>query len=197
LGQTLEQESRKIRRKKRRAFFRESVRNLRITGTITPSWEFLVRKMVEPIDFEEADCIVEFGAGDGVITKELLRNMRPDCKLLSFEVNEKFFEHLKSIKDDRLIRVFDSAENVVGHLKENGINNADYIVSGLPLAIFPKELTDRILTAANDALDQGGLYVQFQYSLTSLRTLRKRFSSVEYSFVPINLPPAFVYVCEK
>lgn len=153
--------------------------------------------MVEPIDFESAECIVEFGAGDGVITRELLKNMRPDCKLISFEVNEKFYEGLKSIKDERFISVFDSAEKVVEYVEKAGYSHADYVVSGLPLAIFPKELTDRILSGAIEALEPGGLYIQFQYSLTSLRMLRKRFETVEYRFVPINLPPAFVYVCEK
>jgi phospholipid N-methyltransferase len=170
---------------------------MKVTGTITPSWEFLVRRMVEPIDFETAECIVEFGAGDGVITREILKQMGPDCKLISFEVNDKFFEHIREIKDPRFIPIFDSAEKTMEVLHQHGFQNADYIVSGLPLAIFPKELTDNILNAAMEALEPGGLYIQFQYSLTSLRMLRKRFARVRYSFVPINLPPAFVYVCEK
>lgn len=193
----MEEETRKAKRKKKRDFFKESLRTMKVTGTITPSWEFLVKRMVEPIDFEAADCIVEFGAGDGVITREILKQMRPDCKLISFEVNDKFFEHIREIKDRRFIPIFDSAEKTVEVLHEHGFQNADYIVSGLPLAIFPKELTDNILNAAIEALEPGGLYIQFQYSLTSLRMLRKRFNRVRYSFVPINLPPAFVYVCEK
>src|SRR5687767_2251580 len=105
------------------AFFRESLRTMRVTGTITPSWEFLVRKMAEPINFEEADCIIEFGAGEGVITRHLLKQMRHDAKLLSFEVNPKFFESIEAIKDPRLIPIFDSAEKAPQYLKEAGFEN--------------------------------------------------------------------------
>ena len=34
--------------------------------------------------------LVELGAGDGVITEHILKHMKKDAKLLSFEVNEKF-----------------------------------------------------------------------------------------------------------
>ena len=46
--------------------------------------------MLEPINFSNAKCIVEFGPGTGSITKELLNKMPKDALLLVFEINKEF-----------------------------------------------------------------------------------------------------------
>ena len=71
------------------SFFRESIRNIKTVGTITRSSKFLCKGMVKHVDFDNAKTIVELGAGDGVITKHILRSMRKDAILLCFEVNKK------------------------------------------------------------------------------------------------------------
>ena len=90
-------------------FFKESIKNIKSVGTITRSSKFLCRGMIKPVNFDQADVIVELGAGDGVITEHILKKMKKDAKLLSFEVNEKFCDQIRKIKDDRLIIVEDSA----------------------------------------------------------------------------------------
>ncbi|WP_299459039.1 ribose ABC transporter permease [uncultured Microscilla sp.] len=178
-------------------FFFEATKNIRQAGTITQSSRFLIRKMLLPIDFSEAKIIVELGAGNGCITKAILEKMQPDAKLLSFEVNPKFVDLLGEIKDERLQIIADSAENIPQHLAQHNATHTQAVVSGLPLAIFPKELNTNIMNAIKNTLTPDGVYTQFQYSLTSFGMLKKQFTSVRRDFTPLNIPPAFVYICRN
>jgi len=178
-------------------FFREGIRNLRTTGTITRSSRFLCREMIRPVNFDEAKIIVELGAGDGVITRHILARMSADAKLISFEVNGKFCQILRGIKDPRLVVVEDSAEHISTQLKEHGFDHADYIISALPFLSLPKELGTDILRKSAASLKDGGLFVQMQYSLLLKYLYDSIFDKVTLRFVPLNVPPAFVLICGK
>ena len=178
-------------------FLREFFRDLRTIGAIIPSSDSLVRKIVRPIDFSEAKYIVELGAGNGCITKTLLRFMQPGAQLFSFDTNERFCEDLRSLGDERLRVINDSAEHISLYLSKFKIKQADYIVSGLPLASLPGHIGENIIDEVYAALKPGGLYIQFQYSLKSYRKFKERFAQVKLGFTPLNIPPAFVYICRK
>ena len=141
--------------------------------------------------------LVELGAGDGVITRYILDEMHPDAKLLAFEVNPKFCDILRSIPDDRLIVVEDSAENLGGHLKKAGAEQADVILSAIPFVALPKDLGLKIVRECHDHLKNKGLYIQVHYSLLARKLYETVFGNVDINFVPLNVPPAFVLVSEK
>jgi len=84
-------------------------------------------------------------------------------------------------------------------LARSGIEagQVDVIISGLPFAVLPQSLRDEILTGVYRALKPNGIFVTFQYSLQMKKQLVKLFDSVDLSFVPLNIPPAFVYRCQK
>ena len=117
--------------------------------------------------------------------------------LLCFEIDPELAKKLKNIRDSRLIVIADSAEKIDVYLKKYGFQKADCIVSGLPLASLPSKTSSSILKTIYAYLPAGGQYVQFQYSLAHLRQIKYLFSSVAISFVFLNFPPAFVYVCVK
>ena len=50
----------------------------RSVGAVKPSSKRLAQKMVEDVDFENAECIVEIGAGTGVFTEEIIRRRRKE-----------------------------------------------------------------------------------------------------------------------
>ncbi|MEW6468399.1 MAG: methyltransferase [Bacteroidota bacterium] len=183
--------------KKRLNFLNEFFKKENKVGSVAPSSRFLVRKMVEPIDFDSARVIIEFGPGTGVITTELLKNMRDDAVLYAFEINEEFAQGLSLIRDRRFRLIRDSAERLEEYLAQDGIRHADYVVSSLPLAIIPREVEYTILRAAARALKRGGSFIQFQYSLASRKKLKEIFHSIKTNFTPINIPPAFVFTCVK
>lgn len=165
---------------------------------MVPSSRFLTEKMLRNIEFKKVKLIVELGPGTGVFTKKILELMPEDAKLLVFELNTNFYEILKrDIQDDRMVLVHGSAEHINQYVKEMGFLHADYVVSSLPLANFPKKLTETILNEAYTILKNQGKYIQFQYSLLSKKNLEARFEAVHVSFTPANFPPAFVYTCIK
>lgn len=179
------------------SFFISFLKNPRSTGSVVQSSPILAEKMLEKINLQKTKCVVELGAGTGNITKKILQKMPAECKLLCFEIDRGFAEKLKNIRDSRLIVINDSAENIEIHLKENGFCKADCVISGLPLASLPQKTSRSILKNIYAYMENGGQYVQFQYSLASLRQIRYLFTSVAVSFVFLNFPPAFVYVCVK
>ena len=178
-------------------FLREGLRNLKTVGTLTRSSKFLCKNMISHVDFNDASVLVELGAGDGVITKHILSKMRPDAKLLAFEVNPKFCKLLRDIDDDRLIVVEDSAENLGAHLKNAGASQVDFVLSAIPFVALPKEVGLKIVEECHRYLKDKGLYIQIHYSLLARRLYETVFGNVDINFVPLNVPPAFVLVSEK
>ncbi len=180
------------------AFVKSFLKNPLRVGALVPSSPYLAEKMIDSADFSGAKCVVEFGSGTGAVTKKILQRLPENCVLLSFEIEKSLAERLKkSIDDKRLIIINDSAERLAGYLKKYGCQEADYIISCLPLASLPKESAGRILETAKNCLKNNGRYVQIQYSLNDFGNLKKVFSKVRLDFEIRNFPPAFIYVCEK
>ena len=178
-------------------FFKESVKNLKTMGTLARSSKYLCKGMIKHVNFEEANVIVEQGAGDGVITKHILNSMKPDAILLTFEVNERFCRKLREIDDERCIVIEDSAENISQYLKEANATHIDYIVSAIPFVALPDEVGYSIISECKKYMKNGGLFIQMHYSLLAKKLYDNIFGNVDVNFVPINVPPAFVLVREK
>ena len=166
-------------------------------GALSPSSSYLADKMLKPIQFKNASCMVEFGPGTGVFTHKLLEKMNVDAKLLVFEINPVFYSELQKINDKRLIIIHDSAEKIEHYLDINQCKKADYIISSLPFAMIPDEIVDVILKKSFESLSEKGKYIQFQYSLNALSKLKKIYRKVKIDFTFLNLPPAFVFSCSK
>ena len=73
-------------------FIRNFFRHPRMLGSIIPSSRFLIKQLLEPIDWDKARVIVEYGPGVGGITAEILRRMRPDARLIAIEMNPDFVQ---------------------------------------------------------------------------------------------------------
>ena len=170
-------------------------KNIKTSGTITPSSRALINKMLLGVDFAEARCLVELGAGDGCFTRELLNRMRGDAILISLELDKKFAARIAEINDNRLHVHNACASTLCAVLASHDIVYADYVISSLPLAILNNALVDSILAATQDCLSPQGKFLQYQYSLTQYSKLKTLFSQVERRFALRNVPPAFVYEC--
>lgn len=179
-------------------FFTSFLKYPKETGSAIPSSKFLTREIIRGIDFKNSNCIVELGPGLGTFTKPILRKSKPDAKLICFEINKKFCNYLESrINDRRLVLINAGAENISKNLGRLGIKNADCIVSGLPFRNFTDAKKRRILMEASKSLRKGGRFVLFQYTNGLADMLESYFHTVERRFVPLNIPPSFVYICEK
>jgi phospholipid N-methyltransferase len=182
----------------KKGFLKQFWKEKKMVGAMAPSSRFLAKKMLKNIDFNSEKVIVELGPGTGVFTKEIIRKMAPDAHLLVFELNDNFYKALKkSIQDERVILIHDTAEKVQDYLAENNFSHADCIVSSLPLSNFPKQLRESILVSSKNALKEDGKYIQFQYSLQIKRQINRVFPKISIDFTPLNFPPAFVLTCKK
>lgn len=166
-------------------------------GALSPSSSFLAEKMLKPIHFETANCIVEYGAGTGIFTHKLLEKMNSNAILLAFEINASFYEELIKIEDKRLVVINDSAEKIEHYLKINDQEKADYVISSLPFAMIPDQVVDVILKNSYEVLSGKGKFIQFQYSLNALSKLKSIYRKVNINFTFLNLPPAFIFDCSK
>ena len=173
------------------------IKSIKTSGTITPSSKRLIRRLLAPIEFHSARCIVELGPGNGCVTRALLKRMHPDCKLICFEVNSDFVSQLSSLNDPRL-RVFNAcASNIREVLEQLDIVEVDHIVSSLPLALIDDDVVVDILASVKANLRDGGRFLQYQYSLKNYSDLTPIFKDVKLRFTLRNMPPAFVYECIK
>jgi phospholipid N-methyltransferase len=179
-----------------RQFIKEAVSNFATVGAVVPSSRFLIRKMMAGIDFSKAGIVLELGGGTGVVTKEMLKRMKPDAELVCFEKTGRFAAILKGIKDSRLKVVHGSAGNASRYMRKRK-KKADYVVSGLPFGQFRKETAYRIIGDAKRCMNEGGLFIQSQYSLRSYGVLKEMFRNVKLGFELLNVPPAFIYICRK
>lgn len=175
-------------------FFKGFLKNWKEVGSIIPSSRFLAKKMLEAVDFEKAEVIVEIGPGLGCFTEKILQMMNKEAKLIIFEINSDFCRELNKNKDSRLTILNVSALDMAYHLKNI---KADYVISGIPLSTLADESRWVLLKAIKNILKEGGVYIQFQYSLGAYKKLKSIFNTVALKFTLFNAPPAFVYHCVK
>jgi len=171
----------------RSAFFiREFLKHPKEVGTLSPSSQMLSKKMAQQVD--GAAVVIEFGAGKGAVTSQILKRLPVNGRLMSFEINPGFCGYLEDINDSRLKIINDDAANC-----EQYIDNIDYIVSSLPLRLFEKTHRKKIL----DISSRAKKYIQLQYSPFLRKMLEYHFKVVRAKFVLFNFPPAFIYICES
>ena len=170
----------------------------RSIGSVTPSSRYLIDRMIKAAALEDAKVIVEYGPADGVITKVILRKMRPDAKLIAVEFNEKFFTGLSErVKDPRFIPVRGDVREIDRILAAQGLTKADRIISGVPFALFSGRERHEILTKTSNHLNPGGRFVAFGYTTHLIPMLKDYFSDVDIQFEVRNLPPSFVFTALK
>lgn len=186
-------------------FLCEFLRRPTQIGAVAPSSQALAREMVEQAKVREAEVIVEFGAGTGVMTKEIERCRSANSHFFSIEQNPTLVEILRQ-ELPQVDLCCQSAADLPQLLRERQLTEIQAIVSGLPWAAFPDKLQDELLQPAVDSLVTGGRFVTFAYLQGLLlpsgrhfaHKIGRVFKEVRKSrIIWNNLPPAFVYVCTK
>lgn len=180
-----------------RVFFAEYIKHVRTVGAIAPSSRFLARKMLRDVDFDKARTIVEYGPGTGSFTAELIARMQPDTQLIVVEQNDAFYNvlherygHLKNV-----MLVHDSATHIETILAIYGIKKVDYIVSGLPFAALPVDVSNEILKSTVRLIGAKGVFITFQYTLLKKNFMHGFFKHITITKEYRNIPPAYVFVC--
>lgn len=180
-------------------FLLEYIKNPRQVGAVAASSKNLANDMVNNIDFKNAQCIIEYGPGTGAFTEKILARVRENTKVILIEKNESFYKILNDLygHKDNVIILNDGVENIDQIVKTYGIEKVDYIVSGLPFAAFPPELSSTILDKTTDVLGEEGEFITFQYSLFKKKLFDRFFKKIDIEKTLINIPPAYVLRCKS
>lgn len=177
-------------------FLVQFLKNPRGIGAVAPSSRVLAEKMMEPIDFRTAECIVEYGPGTGSFTEELIRRKREETILVLIEQNASFCRELKSKygKRKNVYIIEGSAENIRKCLAAYKCSAVDYIVSGLPFTSLKKKLSRKIFVNTQRVLGETGIFITFQYSMVKRKMFEQYFKIVGCRKEVRNFPPAYVLV---
>jgi len=176
-------------------FFKMAIKDYRV-GAITESSKFVIRKVISYLK-PEHKYIVEYGAGNGVVTREILKSLPAGGRLAAVELNADFAAQLEKIKDPRLIVVRGDVLVVSAELSKLGFPQIDAVICNMPFTVIKAETREEIVRNTQVAIREGGMFLVYQYSVLVLPLLKKHFSKVELSFEPRNLPPYFFMKAEK
>jgi phospholipid N-methyltransferase len=197
----------RVRLQERIRFFYEFARDPRSTGAIGPSSPELAEAMVRDMGLERADLVVELGAGTGAFTTAIVDELAPEARFMAIELNPRLAGSLEErFGGEGVDIVCGSAEELCAHLDPDEVGGVDAIISSLPWVCFNPALQRSILREVRSALRPGGRFCTFAYAhaawLPSGVKFRRELRSVfpECEILPIvwrNLPPAFIYRCER
>lgn len=163
-------------------------------SAIVPTSSAVIQRIASKVAPERAGLIVEYGPGSGVLTRALLERLPSTGRLVAIEANEGLADRLVSgIDDPRLAVVRDSAERVLGILRELELGPADFVFSGIPFTWIAPKTARSLVADTRDALATGGRFVTYQTFYQGRRHLRvyldEFFSSVRSELDLRNLPP--------
>lgn len=168
------------------------IKNIRTTGAVYESSRYVSKLITNEINMDQAQIIVELGAGSGNITESILLQLHPDSVLYCFEIEPQFYAHLEKITDSRFHLIKQSAADVSKYFNSTSV---DVIISGLPLSLFDQEDRKQLLVDCYSVLKRGGVFRQFLYSPRK-NYFEAIFDKMETHFA-VNLPPAILYSCYK
>jgi len=181
-------------------FLGRFVRDPRTVGAIAPSSRVLARAMVDGLDLSGSVHVIELGPGTGSFTREVIDRLGPAARFLAVEVNPVFADGLRA-RWPSLECLCASAEGLETIAGERGLRPVDHIISGLPFASLPGEISRRIMDAIAATLRPGGTFTTFQYihgyglplAVKFRRAMAARLGPHRVmSTVMRNVPPAFV-----
>ncbi|HWE37165.1 MAG TPA: ornithine lipid N-methyltransferase [Isosphaeraceae bacterium] len=167
-------------------------------ASLAPSSRWLSEATVRNVDWPRARVIVELGAGTGPITKVLAEKAHPDCKVIVLERDADFARLLRERFAGRpnFDVVEGDARDLAEILAQRGIDRADYLISGLPVPSFSRDLQRDLFRVVKRVLTPEGTYNQItELPWVYKRLYRKYFKDVKFLFEPRNFPPAGAYIC--
>ncbi len=165
---------------------------------VLPSSKALVKRVLGKIDFERSRVFVEFGAGEGCYTRELVKRLAPDAKLLVFELDHHLAEHLRQQfeGDGRVLIYAQDAATFRDELQKLGFAEADYVLSGIPFSYLEPAKKKEILRAVHEGLTAEGQFIVYQVT-PELKVHTRMFAAHEVEYFLPNIPPMFIVACHK
>ncbi|MEH6757918.1 MAG: methyltransferase domain-containing protein [Parasphingorhabdus sp.] len=175
-------------------FFKGFLKHPVMVGSIIPSSAVTIKKMLEPVNWNECDLFVEYGPGVGTFCRPVLERLKPDATLIVIDLNPDFIDYLsKSIHDSRFYAIHGSAADVQQIIRDLGHEKADYILSGLPFSTLPDQLGPKIAKETYDALRPGGAFLVYQFVKRARDFMAPHFDHIDNGYSPWNILPCYLF----
>ena len=175
-------------------FFQGFLKHPVMVGSIIPSSDRLIRKMLAPVDWSTCKLFVEYGPGVGTFCRPILERMAPDAQLIAIDTNPDFIRYLDhTITDSRFVAVHGSAADVERIVADHGHQSADYVLSGLPFSTLPPGVGQSIGDATHRVIRTGGAFLVYQFSPKVKDFLTPNFTEIDHDMEWWNVPPAQLY----
>jgi phospholipid N-methyltransferase len=169
-------------------------------ASIVPSSKVLIDRVTGKFDFSSPRIIAEFGPGEGCHTREIVRRMHPESRLLLFELDPELANHLRHhFRDDPRVAVLNTdAANLPKELAALSIEHCDYVVSGIPFSTMEIGKKRLLLQRIHESLAPNAHSAFIIYQVTNeLRGHAKIFPRIQSEYCLQNIPPMFVTVFYK
>ena len=182
-------------------FFKRFLQRPMQVASIVPSSRMLIDRVASKFDFSVPRTIAEFGPGEGCHTREIVRRMHPESRLLLFELDPELANHLRvQFRDDPRISVLNTdAAALPAELAKLGIQHCDYVVSGIPFSTMEIGKKRELLRGIAQSLAPNAHSAFIIYQVTN--ELRghgdKIFPRIKSEYCLQNIPPMFVTVFFK
>ena len=184
--------------KERVVFLKNAILKPKEVAYVFPSGKILIHAIAVRSGLNNAKYIVELGPGTGGTTSGFLREMRNNAILCAVEINKDFVDYLNNTIDDkRLHVVHDGAQNLEQIVHNQGWENADVVISGMPLSTLPKKIARDIIQSCYDSLKPGGLFVAYQFRNRVGELATPIFGEPKTYWEYRNFPPMQIYVWKK
>lgn len=168
-------------------FFKHPV----MVGSIIPSSNKLIRKMLAKVDWENTKVFVEYGPGVGTFCRPILERLAPDAKFIAIDTNPDFVAYLRqSIVDPRFSAIHGSAADVNAIVADHGESHADFVLSGLPFSTLPAGVGEVIAEATHRVIRPGGAFLVYQFNPNVRNFLTPHFERIDADMEWWNVPPA-------
>lgn len=177
-------------------FLKVAFRDYKV-GAWSPSSKYLVRRVLKFVP-KDLGVVIEFGPGEGVMTKALLDHVAPHGTLIVIEPNKDFVKILSRISDARIRVIEGKAEEVMRESEKWRIPSADLILSSIPFSFIKPKEREALATLAYAHLKPGGSCIVFhQYYPLAKKVLEKVFGKTVISYEWRNFLPCFVFIARK
>lgn len=177
----------------KRLFFKRFLQRGKGVASLVPSSASLARAVCGPLTDQRPMTVLELGAGTGAITREALRRLHPQSRLIAVEIDPEFARVLRESCPRAEVVEADAAE-LAGVLASMGVARVDAVLNGLPMPSLPRPLVGRVLSAVAAVTDERTPVSQITVMpLVYLPLYRKWFREVRFEWVVANFPPAGVY----
>lgn len=166
----------------------------KLTGAVSPSSKALARAMAREVDAGTEGLVLELGPGTGPVTQALIEHGVAPNRIVAVEFNPDFCALLR----DRFagLRVIEGdAYDLSATLPAAFAGPFAAIISSLPLLNREPAARASLVQSLVGRLRIDGRLIQFSYGpKPPVPAVPGRFTVKRTAFVPLNLPPAQVWL---